>query len=163
MRVLGIVRVIAIVFAGLMAGVYLADRASALARATLSASSFVEYQQTVHTTYVKMMPVLVFGAMLGCLGWVFMQRRQWRGAEFWLIAASCVGIGFVIVVTRAVNVPLNNQLMTWNAAAPPSNLRELWASWERVDAIRTIVALGVFVLEAVALTLNASRKHVSIS
>jgi len=99
MTLLTIVQVMAVVCAGLLAGIFLGDRAGfAYARPALSPSSFVQ-------------------------------------------------------ITRAVNVPINNQLMTWSAAAPPANLRELWAPWERVHTIRTIVAVGAFVLEAVALGL----------
>jgi uncharacterized membrane protein len=81
---------------------------------------------------------------------------QWRGAEFWLVAASACGLMCVAAVTLVVNVPLNNQLMTWSVAAPPANVRELWAPWERVDAIRTAVTVGAFVIEAVALCFKAS-------
>jgi len=156
MRVLRVARTIAVVCIGLLAGIYVADRATAPARATLNASSFVEFQQTVHVTYVKMMPPLVFGAIISAIGWLFLVRSQRRGAEFWLIASATCGIIFVAAVTRAVNVPLNNQLMTWSIAAPPANLKELWAPWEQVDAIRTAVAVGAFVLEALALCFSAS-------
>ena len=101
-----------------------------------------------------MMPPLITLALLAALVWLFIVKPQWRAVEFWLIAASCLGIVLMVVVTRAVNVPLNEQLMTWNAATPPVNLRELWAPWERADAFRTVVAISVFVFEAVALTLK---------
>jgi len=161
MKVLGIVRVIAVVCAGLLAGIYLNDRAAAAARAGLSASSFVQYQQMVHVNFVKMMPPLMLGAALGRLAWLWLMRSQWRVTEFWLIAASLCGIISIAAATRVVNVPLNNQLMTWSASSPPANLRELWAPWERVDAIRTIVAVGVFALEVLALNLRASNKSAS--
>lgn len=154
MKVLGIARVIAVVCAGLLAGVYLHDRAAAAARTGLSASSFVQYQQMVHLNFVRMMPPLLLGAALGGIAWLLLVRSQWRAAEFWLIAASLCGIIFIAAVTRLVNVPINNQLLTWSASSPPPNLRELWAPWERIDAIRTIVAVGVFVLEVVALSLK---------
>jgi uncharacterized membrane protein len=156
MHVLTVIRAIAVVCIGLLAGIYLADRASAVARATLDVSSFVQYQQTVHVTYVKVMPPLVFGAILAALGWIFMVRLQWRGAEFWLLAVSICAIIFIAAVTRAVNVPLNDQLMTWSVAAPPANLKELWAPWERVDAIRSVVAIGAFVMQTLALCFKSS-------
>lgn len=65
---------------------------------------------------------------------------------------------FVVVLTRAVNVPLNDQLMAWEIAAPPSNLRELWAPWERAHVIRTAAAVVAFVLAVLALALKASKK-----
>lgn len=154
MTLLTIVQVMAVVCAGLLAGIFLGDRAGfAYARPALSASSFVQCQQIIHRHFVKMMPPLSITAVLAGAAWLFLLRTQWRDAEFWLIAVSTCGFAFNLVMTRAVNVPINNQLMTWSVADPPANLRELWAPWERVHTIRTIVAVGAFVLEAVALGL----------
>jgi uncharacterized membrane protein len=158
MRVLAIVRVIAVVCAGLLAGIFLGYLASAPARAALSASSFVQHQQVVHVYYARMMPPLILAAVLAGLTWLWLVRSQWRGAEFWLIAAFTGGIVFIGVLTRTVNVPLNDQLMTWSITAPPTNIRELWSPWEGVHMIRTVVAVVAFVLAVVALALKASNK-----
>jgi uncharacterized membrane protein len=158
MKALGFVRLIAVVCAGLLAGIYLHDRAAAAARAGLSASSFVQYQQTVHLTFVRMMPALMLGAVLAGLAWLILVRSHRRSPEFWLLAAALSGIILIAVMTRLVNVPLNDQLMTWNASSPPANLRELWAPWERVDTIRTIVAICAFIMEVLALSLRGYDK-----
>jgi uncharacterized membrane protein len=85
-----------------------------------------------------------------------MVRSQWRTAEFWLVAISVCGILVVAAATRAVNVPLNNQLMTWSTASPPTNLQQIWAPWERVNTLRSVLATVALVLEAVALSLKAA-------
>lgn len=159
MKALGIVRVVAVICAGLLAGIYLHDRAAASARGGLNTSSFVQYQQMVHMNFVWMMPPLLLAAALGALAWLLLVRSQWRAGEFWLIAAALFGIVFIIVITRLVNVPINNQLMTWSASSPPPTLRELWAPWERIDVVRTIVGAAVFVFEVLALSLRASGKR----
>jgi uncharacterized membrane protein len=61
----------------------------------------------------------------------------------------------VAVLTRTINVPINDALMTWQAAAPPPNLRELWAPWEQVHTIRATLSVVAFILEMLAL--RASR------
>jgi uncharacterized membrane protein len=154
---LAIVRVVAIVCTGLLAGIFLGHRAGPqTALQKISASSFVQFQQSVHVHFVRFMPPLLLTALLTALGWLVMVRSR-RTAEFWLIAASAVGIALIGVVTRAVSVPLNNQLMTWNAAAPPESVREIWAPWDRVNTMRALVATGVLVLEAVALSFAMGR------
>jgi uncharacterized membrane protein len=151
------IAVVAMICAGLLAGIFLGDRAGAYyARIKLSDSSFVQFQQVVHVHFVKMMPPLVLSALLTSLIWLLMVRSQWRAAEFWLVAASTAAIAVSAALTRTVNVPINEQLMTWNVADPPANVRELWALWERVHTIRTFGAMGAFVLESVALGLRAS-------
>jgi hypothetical protein len=52
-----------------------------------------------------------------------------------------------------VNVPLNDQLVTWSVAFPPPNVHELWMPWEGAHAIRTVVAVAAFVLAVGALAL----------
>ena len=39
---------------------------------------------------------------------------------------------------------INDALMTWNAMSAPANLRDLWASWEKVRATLSVLA---FVLQ----------------
>jgi uncharacterized membrane protein len=157
MSVLTIARVVAVVGAGLLAGTFFGDRAGGYhARSGLSPASFVQFHQVAYLHFARSMPPLVLTALLAGLAWLVMLRSHWRSAEFWLIAASMCGIVLIAAITRAVNIPLNNQLMTWSIAAPPSNLRELWAPWERAHTIRTFVAMGVLILEAMALSLRAS-------
>jgi hypothetical protein len=68
---------------------------------------------------------------------------------------ACAAAQFRGAFERAVTVPLNNQLMTWSVDAPPENLRELWKPWDRVNNIRTFIATGALILEALALSLWA--------
>ena len=158
MAVLTIVRVIAVVCNGVIAGIYLGYFATAPARGALTAASFVQYEQVVHAYYGKLLPALIIAGVLATVIWLLIIKSQRKAAEFWLVAASFVGILLIVGITRALNVPLNNELMTWSAAAPPANLKEIWEPWERANAIRAIVAMGVFVLQTVALALMASNK-----
>lgn len=160
MPALTIARVMAVVSTGLFAGILLGDRAGATyARPHLSPSSFVQFQQIVHVHFVRLMPPLILTAILAGLIWLFLIRARWKDAEFWLVAAATGAVLLCLVLTRAVNVPVNEKLMTWSIAAPPGNLRDLWAPWERVHTIRTIAAACAFLLEAVAVGLCASPKR----
>jgi uncharacterized membrane protein len=153
--VLAIVRIVAVVSVGLKAGIFLGHRAGPqYALQKLSPSGFVQFQQVVHTHFVRFMPPLTLAALLSALIWLVSLRSKWMSVEFWLLAASTCGIVVSAVLTRAVNVPLNNKLMTWSADAPPENLRELWRPWDKVNTIRTCLASGVLILETVALSLR---------
>ncbi len=157
MVALTIVRVVAVVCIGLTAGIYFGYRAGAFyAVQRLSASSFLQFQQVLHVHFAKFMPPLVLAALVAALTWLWMVRSGSAPVEFWLIAISALEIVAVAVMTRAVNVPLNNQLMTWKIESPPDNLREIWAPWDRVNTIRTLLAAAALILEALALSLSAS-------
>lgn len=156
MGVIAIVRVVAVVCVGLKAGIFLGHRAGPqYALQKLSPSGFVQFQQVVHTHFVRFMPPLTLTSLLSALIWLVSLRSQWASVEFWLVAVSIFGLAGSAVMTRAVNAPLNNKLMTWNVDAPPENLRELWKPWDRVNTVRTFLAMGVLILEAVALSFRA--------
>jgi len=149
------VRVVAIACAGVLAGIYAGYGAGPQhALQALSASSFVQFQQIVHVHYVKFMPPLVLAALLAAIVWLALIRAQWRSVEFWLIVVSACGMASIAIMTRAISLPLNDQLMTWSIDDPPGDLRTLWAPWERVNVARAYLATGVVVLETIALNLR---------
>ncbi|MGH8042731.1 MAG: DUF1772 domain-containing protein [Rudaea sp.] len=153
MQILPVVRIIAMVCAGLYAGILLGDRLGAsYARARIDASAFVQFQQVQHVHFVRFMPALTIASILAAVIWAFLVRAQWRMPDFWMIVASALVFVACAVLTRMVSVPLNNLMMTWNAASPPANLHELWAPWERVHTIRALLSFAGFVLQAIAVS-----------
>jgi hypothetical protein len=127
------------------------------ARPALSASSFVQLQQIIHNHYIKLLPGLSMAALVGGLGWLLLVRAQWSTLPFWLVALAIGAIVIATALTLRVNFPINDQLMTWSAAAPPDNMREIWSRWEKAHTVRTILWLGAFALEVAALSVFASE------
>lgn len=152
MRVLTAARVVAVGCAGLYAGILLGDLAGAAqARPVMDPSSFVQLQQIIHARYVILMPALMAAVVLAGLTWLGFIRSRPKGVEFWLVLGTIAGIVFCGIITRLVNVPLNNQLVSWSVAFPPPNVHALWAPWEGAHAIRTVVAVAAFVVSVIAL------------
>jgi uncharacterized membrane protein len=153
---LTIVRLIALVFTGLLAGIFLGDRAgSKSGRMLLSPSSFIDFQQAVHRVFVRMMPPLSIGAVLGGLAWLYLDRSQSGGWQFWLVGAATAGMMLSFGLTVSINVPLNNRMMTWSASSPPPDLKQQWEPWERAHTIRTVIVVCAFVAETIALNSRA--------
>jgi hypothetical protein len=44
--------------------------------------------------------------------------------------------------------------MTWDAATPPSDLSVVWAPWERIHSIRTVLELLPSQPEVIALSIS---------
>jgi uncharacterized membrane protein len=152
MNLAAIVRVVGITCAGVLTGIYLGHRAGAhYALQAVDPGSFIQYQQVIHLHYVRFIPPLVTVALLAALSWLVTLRAKPRSVEFWLVAVSATAIAAAIVLTRMVNVPLNDALMTWSATAPPPDLQARWAPWEHANTIRVWLTLTAFVCETVAL------------
>jgi len=133
---------------------------ASLALPTIPVSAFIQFQQVLHLSYVKFMPVFLIAASVSNLLWLFLLRKSVRSPGFVLLALATVGILFVFAITLMVNVPINKELMTWDASAPLANVLELWKPWEQVNTIRTIVAVCVFALEALVLSLATVKTKV---
>jgi uncharacterized membrane protein len=154
MRILPFVKIIAVVSCGLMTGVLLGDRLGpTYARPALTPSDFITLQQVTHVHYGKVLPKFMAGALVGGLLWLTLIRAQRSRIQFWLLAFAVAAIAAAAVVTIRVNFPINDQLMTWSAAAPPDKLRQIWSTWEKAHTVRTILWVCAFVFEVAALGL----------
>jgi uncharacterized membrane protein len=154
MSLLAIVRFVALVATGLLAGIFLGDRMGlGFARPALPASSFVQLQQIQHVHFVRMMPVLQIAALLSTLTWLFLLRADVRSSQFAVIALAAICLLVVFGMTMAINVPINNTLMTWNASAPPGDAMEIWKRWEQVNTVRAIISPIGFALQVLGLIL----------
>jgi Domain of unknown function (DUF1772) len=156
MGVLGMVRMVAIFSSGVFAGILFGDRMGAtFARPSLSPSSFLQFQRIQHVHFARMMPPLTLAAIASALGWLIIVRAQWNSSQFSLVTMASGAMVLAAVLTFRVNIPINNQLMTWSVAAPPENMREIWNRWEKIHTIRTILWLSAFALEVIALSVLA--------
>jgi uncharacterized membrane protein len=127
----------------------------------MNASSFVQFQQIVHTNYLRTLPALSTVAVAAPILWLVMLRARRDSVEFRVLLAATIAIAIGYAITYVFNVPINNQLETWNAAAPPANAREIWSQWEKAHVIRTIFWVVGFCLEIVALAVSASASSPS--
>jgi uncharacterized membrane protein len=147
------VRVVAVVCTGLYAGIILGDRMGAsFARPALSAADFMIFQQIQHEHFKPLLVPVTLAAVLGGLLWVWSLLSRPRAAEFWLAAGGTAAMISAAVLTRVVNFPINDALMTWNVTSPPANVRELWAPWEHVHTIRAALSVCAFLLQVLALS-----------
>ena len=152
---LNLFRFLQLLTMGLYTGVLLGDRIGVTPiRPQLPASSFVLYQQQLHVRFAILMPILLFTSLLAGVISLVLLRRELRTKTFVFTAVATLCTLIVIGLTRAVNIPINEALMTWQASSPPPNVMELWSPWEQTHTIRTIVSLIGFS----SLLLTAARR-----
>ena len=158
---LTISRFFQLLFTGLYTGLLFADRIGVTPiRPKLPASAFVLYQQELHLKFGKLMPVLLAGSLIAGVLSLVVTRRNFQSKEFLFTAIATVCTISVLVLTRLINVPINETLMTWQAASPPENVMQLWAPWEGSHTIRTVIALLGFASLAYAGSARSQRSEV---
>jgi uncharacterized membrane protein len=151
----------AIVTSGLLAGVYYSYAISVMpALGSFDDRTFVDVMNKINVVIVNPPFMLSF---LGSVGFTVL-----AGAFYLKPAARpvlvVIGIGMALnivslVITSAINVPLNNQLGTASTAgtpADPATLRaQFESSWVRWNVIRALANTAATAVLAWALTLTA--------
>jgi uncharacterized membrane protein len=149
-----------LVSTGLLTGILFGDRwGVSPVRTQLPASCFVEYQQGLHLNFVPLMPILMSVSIVSGAFVLVALRRRSRSIQFACTALATIGVVVVLVHTRIINVPINDALMTWQASAPPADLREIWSRWEQAHTIRTIVSVVALVSSALAATVFSAQSN----
>ena len=60
-----------------------------------------------------------------------------------------------LVLTLAVEVPIDNQIQDWTAATLPADWRSIQARWERFHTIRTFMSIAAVVAVTISATIAA--------
>ena len=151
------VQIVSVFTTGLLAGIFFGDRmGNSYARPKLSASAFVTFQQVQNVRFARMMPLPILAALVSDVLWLVLLRDHMDLSSFRLLAVGTLALFLAVVLTRVVNIPINNRLAKWSSASPPSDFTSTWARWERVHTVRTILAVLSFALVLAAFGLTSS-------
>jgi uncharacterized membrane protein len=108
------------------------------------------------------MAILLPLALLSALVTLALQRSGGRTAAFWWMAAGFLLMVAALVITLAVEVPIDNQIETWTAATLPSDWRSIQTRWELWHTIRTFLSIAAVVAATISATVSSVRDAVAI-
>ncbi|MFD2765345.1 DUF1772 domain-containing protein [Micromonospora eburnea] len=136
---------------GLMAGLFAGFAYAVMpGLSRLDDRAFVATMRSINAAILNGWFALCFGGALVCtLAAVLLHLPAGRRAPLpWLLAALLL-YGLVLVVTLAVNVPLNDRLAAGLDATPPADpaalravFEEAWVRWNLVRAVLNTAAFG---------------------
>jgi len=142
-----ILTLLSLIFSGLIAGFFLAFAVDINpATADLSARAYVEVQQLINLKVRNLAFALVyFGALAVPAVLLAVDWRDRRSPGYWMVACGFVlYLLGVFLVTREINVPINNTMALWNPDDVPSHWYVLRDRWNQANLWRTAVALASF-------------------
>jgi uncharacterized membrane protein len=76
-------------------------------------------------------------------------RQEGHAAAFRWVAAGFLLMVAALVITLAVEVPIDNRIQTWTAATLPADWRSIQSRWELWHTVRTFASIAA--LAAVAI------------
>ncbi len=96
------------------------------------------------------MAVLLPLALLSALVTLALLWPGGRAAAFWWLAAGLLLMVAALVITLAVEVPIDNQIETWTAATLPGDWRSIQSRWELWHTIRTFASIAAVVAATIS-------------
>ena len=95
------------------------------------------------------MAILLPFALLSALITLVLARQEGHAAAFRWVAAGFLLMVVALVVTLAVEVPIDNRIEDWTAATLPADWRSIQSRWELWHTVRTFASIAA--LAAVAI------------
>ncbi|GAA1604117.1 hypothetical protein GCM10009804_70580 [Kribbella hippodromi] len=150
--VLGRARAVAGLCSALLAGVALTVLVLELASRDLDGPGYVRLRQAEYrpfTWFIGLISVLTLASVITLTIKAYKHERH-------LIRPPVIALALIlvaVVITIAVNGPINLEQLTWNPSTPPANWSQTRDHWQIAHAARTIA------LTAAAVYLNKPANH----
>jgi len=115
---------------------------------TLSAQTFLDVGHTMIRNIAGPALVVFPLTLLSGVAVTAMQWRRRRSALFWVFVTGTILFSATLIITLAIEVPIDNQIKTWTVATLPPDWKTIQDRWEWHHTIRTFLALtslGAFV------------------
>jgi hypothetical protein len=144
-----IVAVISVVLTGLIAGQMLAIAVANHAARSLPETSWTLRFQVEDKLFSKTMPPFLLLPLIGLIWSAFLTTTMQRAM---FVAAAALEV-IVLMITMAVEVPINTQVQSWTAGSAPSMWPATRDRWLRFHWLRTLVGACAFASAAIGLGL----------
>jgi uncharacterized membrane protein len=100
------------------------------------------------------MAILLPLALLSALITLVLLWQGGRMAPFWWLLAGFLLMVAALVITLAVEVPIDNKIEVWTAATLPGNWRSIQSRWEAFHTIRSFLSIAAVVAATISLAVT---------
>jgi hypothetical protein len=143
--------VISVILAGLLAGQMLAIAIANHAARSLPETSWTLRFQAENELFTMTMPASLLLPLFGLIGSAILTVSTQRGMFSAAVALEVV----VLVITMAIEVPINKQVASWKAGSAPSTWMAIRDRWLSFHWLRTAVGACSFTCGVVGLGIHA--------
>jgi hypothetical protein len=116
----------------------------------LSAETFLAVGHEMIRNLGVPMAILLPVALLSALVTLALLWRGGRTAAFWWLLAGFLLMVAALVITLAVEVPIDIRIETWTATTLPADWRSIQARWALFHPIRTFLSIAAVVAVTVS-------------
>ena len=131
-----------LLFAGLFAGFLLAVLVLETSLREFDASVYTQVRQVELDRLDALASATLLPALAATVVLVVAERGRGHGRR--LVAAALVLLVAVLVITLAVNLPINSDQLDWDVQVPPADWADVRDRWQIAHAVRTAAAASAF-------------------
>ena len=114
----------------------------------MSSAFYVEsMQHSIRRLTIPLPTIVVLGLLFTAAA--SFQARNDRPV-FSLLAAACLCVLAVGLITRFGNIPINNRILTWNIDSPPADWLAIAKEWWRLQTARVLLQTAALCLVIMA-------------
>jgi uncharacterized membrane protein len=122
----------------------------------LSAETFVAVgHEMIRNLGVPMAILLPLALLSALVTLVLLWQGGGRAAPFWWLLAGFLLMVAALVITLAVEVPIDNKIEVWTAATLPGDWRSIQSRWETFHTIRSFLSIAAVVAATISLAVTA--------
>lgn len=122
--------------------------------AGMSSTFYVQHMQHAIRALTIPLPTIVLLGLLFTAVAAFQARKE--PAVFYLLVMATACVLMVGLITRFGNIPINNQILTWNIDAPPGGWSEVAEKWWRFQTARLVLQASALCLVSSAVLIRKS-------
>ena len=138
---------VAVLLVGLMAGLLLGTAMEQGTLRVLDGAGWITARHGTDALFGRVLPWAWNTTLLLLFFAGYLQRGQAR----WMFVSAGMLLLLGIVVTLVIEVPINKQIASWEAAAVPAQWATIRDRWLQFHTVRTGMGIGAFVCALVGL------------
>lgn len=121
----------------------------------MSPAVYIEnMQHAIRVLTIPLPTIVVLGLIFTLIA--SFQARNDPGVFYLLATASCCVLT-VGLVTRFGNIPINNQILTWNIDSPPADWLKVAQEWWHFQTVRVVLQIAAFSLVSLAVSIRQNE------
>jgi uncharacterized membrane protein len=121
----------------------------------LSAETFLAVGHQMIRNLGGPMAILLPLSLLSALVTLALLWPHQHAAAFWWLAAGFLLMVAALIVTLAVEVPIDNRIQAWTVATLPADWRSIQSRWELWHTIRTFLSIAAVVTATISAAVAA--------
>jgi uncharacterized membrane protein len=106
-------------------------------------AEFIHIGKTIIANVAIPMRILMPATLLFMLLMIWQSRRLYK-SSFYLYTVSFLLMVVTLVITVAIEVPIDNQIKTWTTTTLPGSWESLRAKWNEFHTVRTFTSITSF-------------------